>query len=173
MCHEKLFGKFKAFIVTLLEENTPKIIYEDLEDECWRKAVNEELTTHEKNGTWRIIKLPARKRTVGSKWVFIIKRYIDGSAKIYKVRLVAKGFTQSYGLDYKETFASVAKLNIIMILLSLVANLDWKLHQMDVKNVFLNVILEEEVYMEVLVGLDRQTKPGEVCQLEKALYGLK
>lgn len=72
----------------------------------------------------------------------------------FKVRLVAKGFTQTYGVDYRETFASVAKLNSIKVLISLAANLDWPLQQLDIKNVFLNGELEEEVYMDVPPGID-------------------
>ena len=64
-------------------------------------------------------------------------------------RLVANGFTQSYGIDYQETFAPVEKLNTVRVLLSLASNLDWPLYQLDVKNVFLNGDLEEEVYMEI------------------------
>ena len=81
----------------------------------------------EKNGTWDIVKLPSGKKTVGYKWVFTIKFNADGSVNWYKARLVAKGFTQAYGIDYKETFAPIAKLNIIRVLLSLAANLDWPL----------------------------------------------
>ena len=73
----------------------------------------------------------------------------DGSIERLKAHLIAKGFTQSYGIDYLDTFASVAQLNTIQVLLSLAANYDWPLHQLDIKNAFLNGNLEEEVYIEV------------------------
>ena len=98
----------------------------------------EEMTTLEKNGTWEIMDLPEEKKAVGSKWVFTLKYKSNGSLERYKARLVAQGFTQNQGLDYEETFAPVAKLNSIRILLSLAVNLDWKLHQLDIKNTFLN-----------------------------------
>lgn len=73
----------------------------------------------------------------------------DGSINKFKARLGAKGFTQSYGIDYEGTFALVAKLNTIRVLLSLVANSDWLLHQLDIKNAFLSGDLTEEVYMDI------------------------
>ena len=82
---------------------------------------------------------------MGCKWVCTVKFNADGSVNQYKARLVAKGFIQAYGIDYKETFAPVAKLNSVRVLLSLVANLDWPLQQLDVKNAFLNGNLHEEV----------------------------
>lgn len=80
--------------------------------------------------------LPHRKRTMDCKWVFIVNYRADGTIEKYKARLVTKGFTQIYGIDYIETFAPVAKLNTFPILLSLAANLDWPLQQLDIKNVF-------------------------------------
>ena len=80
--------------------------------------------------------------------------------------------TQTYGIDYQETFAPVAKLNTIRVLLSLAANLYWPLQQLDVKNAFLNGYLKE-VYMELPPGFDSKRNDGKVCCLKKALYGLK
>ena len=104
----------------------------------------EELRALEKNHTWDFANLPAGKKPVGCKWIFLVKHNADGSINRFKARLVAKGFTQSYGIDYEETFAPVAKLNSIRVPLSLAANLDWPLHQLDVKNAFLNCDLEEK-----------------------------
>jgi hypothetical protein len=90
----------------------------------------------------------------------------------YKMRLVAKGYIQTYSIDYQKTFSLIAKLNTIRILLSLVANLDWPLHQFDVKNVFFHGDLEEEVYMDVPYSFIGRTT-NMVCKLTKSLYGLK
>ena len=78
-----------------------------------------------------------------------------------------------YGVDYQETFSPIAKLNTIRVLLSLAANLDWPLHQFDVKNAFLHGDLEEEVYMDIPPGYTSSPTAGIVCRLQKALYGLK
>ena len=85
--------------------------------------------------------------------------------------MVAKGYAQTYGIDNQETFALVAKMNTVKVLLSLAINLDWSLKQFDVKNVFLHGDLLEEVYMD---PSSRFTpKEGKVCRLKKALYRLK
>ena len=76
-------------------------------------------------------------------------------------------------MDYDETFAPVAKINTIRVLLSLAANLDWPLKQFDVKNAFLHGDLHEEVYMDLPPGYGASTKEQVVCKLKKSLYGLK
>ncbi|RVW29347.1 Retrovirus-related Pol polyprotein from transposon RE1 [Vitis vinifera] len=87
----------------------------------------------EKNKTWETVDFPREKTTVGCKWVFTIKYESDGSLEMYKARLVTKGITQTYDIDYLETFAPVAKSNTMRVLLSLAANLNWPLQQLDVK----------------------------------------
>ncbi|KAL5830764.1 hypothetical protein ACOSQ4_016118 [Xanthoceras sorbifolium] len=138
----------------------------------WTNAVMEELEALQRNKTWDITELPKGKKAVGCKWVFTVKHKADGSVERYKARLVAKGFTQTYGIDYEDTFAPVAKLNTIRVLLSLAVNLNWKLHQMDVKNAFLNGELAEEVYIEGPPGLEN-AYGDKVYKLKKSLYGLK
>ena len=110
---------------------------------------------------------------MGCKWIFSIKYKADGSIDRYKARLVAKGYTQKYGIDYQETFSPVAKLKTIRVLLSLVANLDWPLHQLDVKNAFLHGDLEEEIYMDIPPGYIATSEEKIACRLQRALYGLK
>lgn len=127
----------------------PRTIKEALGDPSWKLAVMEEMNALEKNGTWELVNLPKEKKTVGFKWVFMVKCKANGSIERSKARLVAQGFAQTLGIDYQETFAPVAKMNSIRVLLSLVDNHGWPLHQLDVKNAFLNGDLEEEVYMSL------------------------
>ena len=127
----------------------------------------------EKNGTWDLVALPNGKKPVGCKWVYTIKYKADGSIERYKTRLVAKGFTQTYGVDYMETFAPVAKINTIRMILSLTANYDWNLQQFDVKNAFLHGEIEKEIYMKLPPGYGGKTNANTVCKIKKALYGLK
>ena len=170
--YSTLSRPFRAFTTNLDRTRIPTNIGEALASPQWRKAVMEEINALEKNGTWEITELPKNKKPVGCKWVFTIKYKSDGTIERYKARLVAKGFTQTYGIDYTETFAPVAKLNTVRILLSLAANLDWPLHQLDIKNAFLNGDLDEEVYMTIPPGFEKSNK-GQVCKLMKSLYGLK
>jgi hypothetical protein len=105
--------------------------------------------------------------------VYTLKYKTDGNLERYKVRLVAKGFTQTFGIDYEETFAPVAKMNTKRIMFSLSTNLGWCMQQYDVKNAFLHGELEEEVYMDPPPGFNHSLLPNQVCRLKKALYGLK
>ena len=132
-----------------------------------------EMEALDKNNTWELVSLPNGKKPVGCKWVYTIKYKADGSIERYKARLVAKGFTQTYGVDYSETFAPVAKMNTVRVILSLAANYNWNLQQFDVKNAFLHGEREEEIYMDVPPGYREDMTANAVCRLKKALYGLK
>lgn len=104
--------------------------------------------------------------------MFIVKCRADGNIERYNARLVAKGFTQTYGINYQETFAPIAKINSIRVLLSLAMNAKWPLHQLDVKNAFLDGDLEE-VFMSLPPNLEERFGKDKVCKLKKSSYGLK
>ena len=133
----------------------------------------EELKALDENQTWSIVSLPKSQRVVGARWIYKMKFNSDGTIERHKARLVARGFTQTFGVDYKETFAPVAKMNTVRVLLLVAINSHWSLHQMDVKNAFLHEELEEEVYMRLPPGHEREKEQGIVCKLQKAIYGLK
>lgn len=121
---EKLSKPLKAFVHQLSAIHIPTKVAGAFKDPKWVQAIKEEMKALKKNQTWTLETLPRGKKTVGCGWVFTIKHNADGSIERYKARLAAKGYTQTYGVDYEETFAPVAKLNTVRVLLSLAANLD-------------------------------------------------
>jgi hypothetical protein len=110
---------------------------------------------------------------IGTKWVFRNKQDENGMVTRNKARLVAQGFTQVEGLDFEETYAPVARLEEIRMLLAFAAHHDSKLYQMDVKSAFLNVPIQELVFVEQPPGFEDPKFPNHVYKLQKALYGLK
>ncbi|GJX55292.1 putative RNA-directed DNA polymerase [Tanacetum coccineum] len=120
----------------------------DPEKEKWLGAMDEEMKSMKVNKVWSVIDRPPNAKVVRSKWLYKKKTDMDGKVHTYKARLVAKGCTQTYGIDYEETFSPVADIKAIRILIAIVAHYDYEIWQMDVKTVFLNGRLDEDIYME-------------------------
>ena len=131
-----------------------------------------EIEALEKNNTWDLVSLPLSHKPIGCKWVFKVKYHSDGSIERYKARLVAKDYNQIEGLDYHDTFAPVAKLVTVRLLLSIAAIKGWDIQQFDVHNAFLQGDLNETVYMTLPPGFSKQGEQR-VCKLNKSLCGLK
>lgn len=146
---------------------------EAIKNENWRQAMQMEIDSIQKNGTWELAELPKNQQAVGLKWVYKLKKDPDGKVVKHKARLVAKGYVQKYGVDYKEVFAPVARMETVRTILAFAAQKQWKVHHMDVKTAFLNGELEEEVYVKQPDGFLDNNNPQKVLRLKKALYGLK
>ena len=97
----------------------------------------------------------------------------NGNVVRNKARLVAQGYSQEEGINYDETYAPVARLKSIRLLLAYVCFMDFKLYQMDVKSAFLNGFIKEEVYVEQPPGFEHEIFSNHVFKLKKTLYGLK
>jgi hypothetical protein len=139
----------------------------------WIEAIKEELIMIEKNDTWVLMDKCSHKKAIGVKWFYRTKQNADGSINKYKARLVVKVYAQVFGVDFLETFASVARLDTIKLLLALYAQKNWKVYQLDVKFVFLNGYLQEEIYIEQTRGFEVKGQEEKVYLLKKAMYGLK
>lgn len=127
----------------------------------------------EKNQTWELVDRPEHKKAIGVKWVYRTKLNPNGSVNMHKVRLIVKGYAQMFGVDFFDTFAPVARLDTIRMLLALAAQQGWVIHQMDVKSAFLNGYLEEEIFVEQPEGFVFSRQDEKVYRLKKALYDLK
>ncbi|GJS50742.1 retrotransposon protein, putative, ty1-copia subclass [Tanacetum coccineum] len=145
----------------------------DPESEKWLAAMNVEMQSMKDNDVWELVELPPNAKTVGHKWLFKKKTDMEGAIHTFKSRLVAKGFTQTYGVDYEETFSPVADIRAIRILIAIAAFYDYEIWQMDVKTAFLNGHLSEEVYMTQPEGFVNPKYPNHVCKLKRSIYGLK
>ncbi|GJZ93743.1 putative RNA-directed DNA polymerase [Tanacetum coccineum] len=139
----------------------------------WQGAMDEEMKSMKVNKVWIVIDRPPNAKVVRSKWIFKKKTDMDGKVHTYKARLVAKGCTQTYGIDYEETFSPVADIRAIRILIAIAAYYDYEIWQMDVKTAFLNGRLDEDIYMEQPEGYVDPNYPNGVCKLQRAIYGLK
>jgi hypothetical protein len=140
----------------------------------WERAMQEELDSIKANKTFTLVPLPAGRQAIGSKWVYKVKRHVDGSIDRFKARLVAKGYAQLYGIDFTETFAPVVRFSSLRAILAIAAAADYEVHQMDVKTAFLNGDLDEDIYMQQPDGYRAaDDQASHVWKLNKSLYGLK
>ncbi|KAM0978922.1 hypothetical protein ACFX2C_014844 [Malus domestica] len=113
LSYQMVASKHATFLNSISNASEPRSFQEAMQQDEWKKAMKEKLKALDDNRTWSLIKLPPGKKAVGSRWVYKTKFYSDGTLERHKARLVAHGFTQTFGIDYKETFASVAKMNTI------------------------------------------------------------
>ena len=123
--------------------------------------------------TWDLVELPQGRKPIGCKWIFKEKHGKDGSIMRYKAHLVAKGYTQKYGVDYDETFSPVVRFSSIRAILAFAVQNDMLIHQMNVATAFLNSHLKEEIFMEQPPWYVEAEKENLVCKLKKSLYNLK
>ncbi|GJZ01515.1 retrotransposon protein, putative, ty1-copia subclass [Tanacetum coccineum] len=142
-----------------------KAILSDPESKKWLEAMNMEMQS--------LVDLPPNGKTVGSKWIFKKKTNMAGNVHTYKAHLVAKVFTQTYGVDYKEPFSLVADIRAIGILIGIVVFYDYDIWQIDVKTAFLNGYLSQEVYMVHPKDFVNLKYPNQVCKLKCSIYELK
>ena len=135
--------------------------------------MHEELNNFTRNQVWELVGRSKNYNMIGTKWVLRNKQDQDGVVVRNKARLVAQGYTQVEGLDFGETYAPVARLEAIRILLAYACAHNIMLYQMDVNYAFLNGYINELVYVEQSPGFEDDKKPNHVYKLKKALYGLK
>ncbi|KAL9244392.1 hypothetical protein vseg_018172 [Gypsophila vaccaria] len=143
------------------------------DSKLWQEAMQSEIDSMHTNQVWDLVDLPDKVRPLQCKWLYKIKRSLDGQPDVYKARLVDRGFTQVQGLHYDEIFASIVMLRFIRIILAIAAFHDYEIWQMDVKTAFLNGYLEEELYMIQPDGFTDPKYAKRVCKLKRSIYGLK
>ena len=139
----------------------------------WTEAMETEMKALNDNETYELTKLPKGEHLVGGKWVYALKEGSDGS-KTYKARYVAKGYSQTEGINYDEVFSPTAKMTSLRMIMQMIVEYDMKVSQLDVKSAFLNAPLEHEVYVKQPEGFHIGSEGGmNVWKLRKSLYGLK
>ena len=162
-------------LIDILESNDANVPF-DYDDAVraadafkWNYAIRSERSSILKHDTFEYVNIsdvPEHKTLLKSRWIFKIKR--DGK---YKARFVVKGFSQKFGIDYRDVYAPVMNKTSLRLLLSIAAAQNWEIHQMDVKTAFLHGELSDELYLAAPKGFD--VPEGKVIRLKKSLYGLK
>ena len=158
------------------EESEPRSVKEALSSfnkNKWKKAMDEEINSLNENSTWDIVPLPKDSNLVTCKWVFKTKCSADGNTERYKARLVARGFSQKYGIDYDEVFAPVVRQTTFRTFLTYAGIKGMVIKHFDAKTAFLNGKISETIYMKQPDGYVIPSKEDYVCRLNRGIYGLK
>ena len=135
--------------------------------------MNEEMQALSKNETWDLIPHSPHKKAIGCRWIYKVKYNVENSINNYKACLLVKGYVWTHRVHDEETFALVAKMTTMRTIIALAITKVWHLHQIDIKNAFLQSELDKEVYMVQPPGFKSSTYLTIVCWLKKPLYGLK
>jgi len=159
--------------MTFVSQVEPKSVEDALEDNNWINAMHEELNQFAKNEVWILVPRTEEMNVIGTNWVFKNKLDEQGVIVRNKARLVAKRYNQEEGINFGETYALVARLETVRLLLAYACMNEFRLHQMDVKSAFLNGYIDEEVYVSQPPRFEDHKYPDHVFKLKKALYGLK
>ncbi|GKA18624.1 putative ribonuclease H-like domain-containing protein, partial [Tanacetum coccineum] len=168
--HEQaLFCYYDAFL-TVVE---PKTYKDAFTQSYWIEAMQEDLNEFECLEVWELVPRPDKVMVITLKWIYKVKLDDLGGILKNKARLVARGYRQEKRINFEESFAPVARLEAIRIFLAFAAHMNMVVYQMDVKTVFLNGNLWEEVYVSQPDGFVDPDNPNHVYKLKKALYGLK
>ncbi|GJV89662.1 retrovirus-related pol polyprotein from transposon TNT 1-94 [Tanacetum coccineum] len=162
-----------CFYNSVLSKVEPKNFKSDVIEDCWFEAIQEEIHEFDRLQVWVLVPPSDCALVIALKWIYKVKLDEYGDVLKNKARLVAKGYRQEEGIDFEESFASVARLEGIRIFIANVANKNMTVYQMDVKTAFLNGELKEEVYVSQPEGFIDPYYPNHVYRLKKALYGLK
>ena len=135
--------------------------------------MHDELRQFQRNDVWTLVPRLGGEHIIGTKWIFCNKTNEEGNVIHNKAHLVAQGYSQMEGVNYDETFAPVARMESIKILLAIACHLKFKLYQMDVKIAFLNGFLKVLFYVVQPKGFIDPYFLDHVLYLKKAFYGLK
>lgn len=138
----------------------------------WKDAIESELKAINENNTWTLVERPRNVNVLTSRWVFRVKENLQGE-KIFKARLVARGYEQDKKFELGDIYAPVVNLNTVRTLLSVSNHYGYHVHQLDISNAFLYGKLVDEVYLEIPDGVEiKNSRADSVFKLNRSLYGL-
>nr|GEU52708.1 hypothetical protein [Tanacetum cinerariifolium] len=165
-------GEMCMFALTV-SRTEPNNIKEAMADSAWIESMQEELHQFDRLDVWELVDRPLCTNVINMKWLWKNKRDEENTVIRNKSRLVAKGYAQKEGVDFEESFAPVARLEVVWLFIAYAAHKSFIVYQMDVKTTLLYGPLKEEVYINQPVGFVDPYHPDKVYCLKKALYGLK